>query len=310
MRYSDLFTNSIKKLPDQSGAMDIQLLMEKAFGLTRSQFWIKKPEEITDKTALNRFYRYRRRLLNQEPTAHILGEKEFYGETFAVNRHVLVPRPETEILVEKAAECFNTPSCDVAPAPSDGTATPGNAVPTPRDQAVTPGNGTPSRILDIGSGSGVIAIMLAKLTGSRVTAVENSPDALRVLKKNIRLHNVGKLVTPLPADLFPPPGTTYHMIVSNPPYIPETEWRDLEPNVRDHEPKCALVADDQGYALIRKIIQKAHNYLEPGGRLLMEIGYNQSQATAEILKTNDFSNIGFFKDYAGIPRIAYGTLQQ
>jgi release factor glutamine methyltransferase len=166
----------------------------------------------------------------------------------------------------------------------------------------------PAGVLDIGSGSGIISILLAKHTNARVTAVENSKKALRVLKKNIALHNVGDRVTPICADLFPRPVKEFQMIVSNPPYVSEAEWRELDPTVRDYEPKAALTAGEEGLAIIRQIIKGSPLFLEPGGKLLIEIGYNQKQRVGDILAENGFSSIDFFNDYSHIPRVAYGEL--
>ena len=254
--------------------MDIQLLMEAAFNLTRSEFWIRKNENLTDRSALRKFYRYRRRLLKKEPIAYILKKKEFYGETFYINKNVLIPRPETEILVEQATRVIKTPA----------------------------------QVLDIGAGSGIISIMLAKHTNCRVTAVENSKKALYVLKKNITAHNVGDRVTPLCADLFPPLPGKFNVIVSNPPYVSEEEWGELDPMVRDYEPRAALVAGEKGLAIIQRIIENSPRYLEPGGKLLMEIGYNQKQRVRDILKAAGFSSIDFFNDYSRIPRVAFGEI--
>jgi release factor glutamine methyltransferase len=272
MRYSELFQRSLDRFPANkpSRSLDLQLLVSAAFNLTKTRFWVEKNEEIKDKNALRRFYRYRKRLEQGEPVAYILKEKEFYGEMFYVDKHVLVPRPETEILVEQAVAFSESPL----------------------------------KVLDIGSGSGVIAVMIAKLTGSAVIAVENCKKALRVLEKNIVRHRVGDNVTPVYADLFPGGQETFDLIVSNPPYIPEQEWRELDPSVRDFEPKAALAAGEDGLYVIRRIVQGARDYLVPGGRLMMEIGYNQKERVEELLRSAGFTSIRFVDDYSSIPRIA------
>ena len=277
MLYSELFSKSLKKFKDKDKFLDLQLLIEFAFNLTREQFWIKKNEEITDNTGLRKFYRYRKRLLQDEPIAYILKRKEFYGETFYINKNVLIPRPETEILVELAIEGINK---------------------------------KPANILDIGSGSGVIAILLAKLTGSTVTAVEKSRQAFYVLKKNIALHGVTEKVTPVYGDLFPAAANRFDMIVSNPPYGSEAEWQELAPNVKDHEPKEAVVAGEDGLLIIRRIVDIADYYLNPGGKLLMEIGYKQEKSVRKILEASKFSQVEFFNDYSSIPRVVLAQLAE
>jgi release factor glutamine methyltransferase len=275
--YSELFSKSLKKFNDKDKSLDLQILIEFAFNLTREQFWIKKNEEITDKTGLRKFYRYRKRLLQDEPIAYILKQKEFYGETFYINKNVLIPRPETEILVEHAIEGISK---------------------------------KPANILDIGSGSGVIAILLAKLTDSTVTAIEKSRKAFYVLKKNIALHGVTEKVIPVYGDLFPAAANRFDMIVSNPPYGSEAEWQDLAPNIKDHEPKEAVVAGEDGLLVIRRIIKGADYFLKPGGILLMEIGYKQEESVRNILAASKFSQIEFFKDYSSIPRVVLAQLAE
>ena len=272
MLYSDLFSKSMSLLDSRNKGLDVQLMMETAFGLSRTEFWIKKNETITDLKGLQRFYRYRARRLKKEPMAYILKKRDFYGLTFYVDKNVLIPRPETEILVEKAISLIEAPS----------------------------------EILDIGAGSGIISILLAKETGSTVTSVENSEKAVKVLKRNIAQHEVKDKVFPLCADLFPSPSKLFHMIVSNPPYIPEREWSELEPGVRDFEPKTALAAGDDGLDVIRRIIKHAGDYLKPGGFLLMEIGYNQKEPVNALLEEAGFSHIEFVNDLSQIPRVAVG----
>jgi release factor glutamine methyltransferase len=273
--YSELFSKSLKKINDKDKSLELQLLLEFAFNLTREQSWIKKNEKITDNIGLRKFYRYRKRLLQNEPIAYILKQKEFYGETFYVNKNVLIPRPETEILVEHAIENINK---------------------------------KPANILDIGSGSGIIAILLAKLTGSTVTAVEKSRKAFYVLKKNIALHGVTEKVVPVYGDLFPAAANGFDMIVSNPPYVSEAEWQELTPGVKDHEPKEALVAGEDGLLIIRRIVDGADYFLKPGGKLLMEIGYKQAASVRKILEASQFSQVEFFNDYSKIPRVVLAQL--
>ncbi len=274
MLYSDLYANSLIVFANQNKTLEIQVLIEAVFHFSRAEFWMRKNEPINDMAALRTFYRYRNRLLKNEPIAYILKKKEFYGETFSVNKNVLIPRPETEILVEKALELIEKPV----------------------------------EILDIGAGSGIISILLAKRTGAEVTAVERSEEAFYVLKKNIGLHGAGDRVVPVRADLFPLPGGLFDMIVSNPPYIPEGEWRELEATVRDYEPKIALVAGEDGIGVIRRIVEGASRYLKPGGRLLMEIGYNQMQRVQGLLEKAGFRDIAFYEDYSHIPRVASGQI--
>lgn len=272
--YSELYADSLEIFANKNKTLEIQVLIEAAFKLTRAEFWMRKNEPVKNAYALRNFYWYRNRLLKNEPIAYILKKKEFYGETFYINKNVLIPRPETEILVETAAQFIKKPAT----------------------------------VLDIGSGSGVIAIILAKRTGARVTAVEKSTKALYALRKNIALHGVSDKVFPVCANVFPLNGELFDMIVSNPPYIPEAEWRELDSTVRDYEPRVALVAGEDGLSIIRRIVAGAFRVLKPGGKLVMEIGYNQAQRVHELLEKAGFRDIAFHEDYSHIPRVVEGNL--
>lgn len=269
MRFCDLLYRSLNLFPDKSKSLDIQLLIETAFELSRTEFWIKKNDPITDQKGLKRFYRLRSQLAANTPMAYILGEKEFYGERFLVNKQVLIPRPETEILLEQALNLIKRPL----------------------------------HILDIGTGSGILGILLAKKTGSQVTALDINRKVLPILKKNICAHHVESLVFPVIGDLFPPPGQVFDMIVSNPPYIPEYEWQELAQTVRDFEPRVALVAAENGLAIIGRIAQEARQYLRPGGSLLLEMGYNQKEAVLTLLNALGYVNPLAINDYSNIPRV-------
>jgi len=277
VRYGDLFSGTVKKLNEPGRALDIQVLLERAFSLTRSRFYIQKNDPVLDRRGLDRFYRWRARFLRGEPLAYILREKEFYSRVFYVDRRVLIPRPETELLVDRVIDWIK-------------------------------GQKSPLRMLDIGTGSGVLAITLAGLTGARVSAVDICPKALAVLKKNIFRHGLEDRVIPVLADLFPPLPKNrkelFDLMVSNPPYIPEEDWETLSPGVKDYEPPGALLAATGGMAVIRRIAGRAGAFLKPGGALFLEFGFGQQERVKEVLMGAGFSRLAFFDDYQGIPRIA------
>ena len=270
MRYSDLFAAARKQLPNGELATAVQVLIEDAFALSREQFWVRKNQPIRDANGRRRFRRRLRRLLAGEPLAYILKQKEFYGETFLVTPAVLVPRPETELLVEKALALLG----------------PGRA-----------------RVLDIGAGSGNIAIILALRSGSEVTALEKSRPALRVLKKNIARFALGRRVRPLAGDLFPADPGTYQLIVANPPYLSRREWRGSPAGIRCHEPRAALVAGTDGTEVLARIAAGAGCRLAPGGRLLLEIGQGQRRAVRRFLAGAGLRELECVRDYAGIERV-------
>jgi len=279
VRYSDLYYNSISKIKKIqkktpfaiNPSLDIEILIEKAFHLSKSRFWLKKNDQITDKNRLNNFYRYLKRLEKAEPIAFIIKEKEFFSEIFYINQNVLIPRPETEILVEKAIKNIMDSS----------------------------------DILDIGSGCGNISIILAKTTKSRLLATEINSKALYVLKKNIALHSLKNKVVPQKADLFPRKYRQFDMIVSNPPYLSEDEWSQLPAAIKNFEPKAALVSGSSGYETISRIVRQSKKYLKPNGVLLIEMGHQQKNIVQKLLENTHFKNINFFKDYSNIYRIAF-----
>lgn len=274
MKYSDLYFSSINQIKDKEKTLDIQILIERAFNLTKTEFWIKKNHEIKNKTGLNKFYRYFKKLKNEEPIAYILKEREFFSEKFYINKNVLIPRPETEILIEKAME-LKPP---------------------------------PLKILDIGAGSGVISIILAKKLNTKVISVERSKKSIYVLKKNILIHKVENKVIPVLADLFPENHNKFDLIISNPPYLSVRDWERLPLNIKKYEPRSSFVSGENGTEITKRIIINSPDYLKKEGTILIEIGYNQKQIVKNILKKTGFSNIIFFNDYNNIPRIVFAKL--
>jgi release factor glutamine methyltransferase len=214
-----------------------------------------------------------RRLLH-EPIQYITGQQEFYGLTLHVTPAVLIPRPETEHLVEAVLKLL----------PSD----------------------KPLRIADIGAGSGAIAIALAAhLPQAAITALDISTEALTIAAANAREHNVAGRIQFLQSDLlsaFDHATETFDAIVSNPPYIPEFDRSTLHPQVRDHEPATALFAGKSGLDIYRRLIPQALNALKPNGLLALEIGHGQ-QADLVALLAN-WQDVVFVNDLQQIPRAA------
>jgi release factor glutamine methyltransferase len=214
------------------------------------------------------------RRLQHEPVQYIIGEQEFYGLNFNVTRAVLIPRPETEHLVEAVLKLL------------------------PPNQ--------PLKILDVGTGSGAIAIALAvHLPSAEITALDISSDALAVAAANAREHTVADRIRFLRSDLLGAVSTDeagFDAIVSNPPYIPETDRLSLHPQVRDHEPATALFAGETGLDIYRRLVPQAHNALKPNGLLALEIGYGQQIALVELL--SGWQSVSFVEDLQGIPRVA------
>jgi release factor glutamine methyltransferase len=208
-----------------------------------------------------------------EPIQYIQEYTEFYGLPIRVTPAVLIPRPETELLVERAILWMRT--------------------------ADRP------HILDIGTGSGCIAVALARhLTDARITASDISAAALEVAEFNAVQNAVADRIRFLHGDLLAPvAGETFDIIVSNPPYVPTADRPSLSVEVRDHEPALALFAGGDGLDLYRRIAPAAHAALVPGGYLLLEIGFGQQVAVTALLEASGFQSIETFPDLQGIPRV-------
>ena len=248
---------------------DAELLLIRAAGRERAWLLTHSEAELTAEQSAQ-FDDWIARRARQEPIQYILGETEFYGLKFRVTPDVLIPRPETEHLVEAVLELVS------------------------RDAAV--------RICDVGTGSGAIAVALAhELPRAHLTAVDLSRPALEVATENARRHGVADRMRFVESDLLGAVrGETFDVIVSNPPYVRDDEV--LESQVRDYEPKAALFAGPTGLEVYRRLIPQAHQALVPGGWLLMEIGHGQRDGLAGLLK--DWEKVEFKVDLQGIPRVA------
>ena len=209
-----------------------------------------------------------KRIKTQQPLQQILGFGYFMGEKFLVNKNTLIPRPETEILVR---ECSKLVSKD-------------------------------SKVLDIGTGTGCIAIEIRKLTGAKVDAVDISEHAIQLARKNAQNHNVH--CNFIISDLFSEIKGKYDLIVSNPPYIPISQKDTLSLTVKKYEPEIALYAKDAlGIEFYEKIINSAVTFLNNGGYLAFELGINQYQHIEKLFSPQGFSNIKIFKDLDNIERV-------
>ena len=207
------------------------------------------------------------------PLAYIVGDAEFYGMKFIVNENVLIPRPETEEVVEFALKHINKTS----------------------------------KVLDIGTGSGTIAIAIAAQKNCQVTAVDISEEALKIAGQNAK-NNIKK-VEFIQSNVFSAlDGRRFNVIISNPPYISETEYQTLMPEVKMYEPKIALVAEDDGLKIYKQIISGAPKHLEKNGVIVFEIGYNQGEKIKNLLE-KDFKEIKIIKDLQGNDRIAFARLK-
>jgi release factor glutamine methyltransferase len=259
-----------------SSRLDAQLLLAAAAGVTREDIVtdsIELSESVRDKFSGLMARRERR-----EPIAYILGHKEFYSLDFEVTPAVLIPRPETELVVGAALE-------SIAEIPD-------------------------ARVLDIGTGSGAIAIAIAvNAPQARVTAVDISVDALAIAARNVRRHRVDDRVTLRRADCFAvlDEGAelgSYDVIVSNPPYLDEAEIAALEPEVRRFEPRVALTAGAVGLDVLRRIANGASEHLASDGELIVEMGAGQAGDVVNVIVQAGLVVASVINDFAGFTRVA------
>ena len=255
----------------ETPALDARLLLCRALGLDEKGFILRQNEEAScGEEAF--FMNLVARRKTAEPVAYILGEKEFFGLSFLVDENVLIPRPDTEILVEWALANFK-----------------GGAV------------------LDIGTGSGCIAITLAKhFPKAKVFAADISPAALAVAQKNAARHGVD--VAFLQTDILHAfPNGEFNLIVSNQPYIRPDVLKGLSPDVREFEPHGALAGGGDGLVFYRAICQNAPAHLAPGGLLAFEIGFDQANEVCALMEKS-FTGVTVVTDLAGCDRVVCGAL--
>lgn len=258
---------------------EVELLFSQVLKKDRISLYLEK-DTYLKKHSAKKIGNALKRRINGEPIQYILGRANFFGLEFKVNSDCLIPRPETEILVEKAINMVT-------------------GLRSPVTGKI--------KILDIGTGSGCIAISLAKnLKVVEITAIDISKDALRIAKENAVYHKVNDKIKFIKGDLFNThhlSPNAYHLIVSNPPYVSAKEMHDLPVEVR-HEPRLALDGGRDGLTFYRKLIKFSPEYLNKNAFLILEIGYKQSNQIKKFLKkTNKFEIIEVLKDYNGIERI-------
>jgi len=243
----------------------------------RGQLLLQRADAVDPESAA-RFDAWVARRAGREPAQHISGEQEFHGLAFSVGPEVLIPRPETEMLVDAA----------VAGTPRDGT------------------------LIDLGTGSGCIAIASAVARDDlAVRALDRSVAALGRARSNARRHGVEGRIEFRQGDFAQPPEAWEGFadtVVSNPPYVAEEDWRGLEPEVRDHDPKAALVPGDTGLEAYRVLIPAARRLLRPGGRLLLEIGAGQAEDVCALATEAGFEEVRTEADLNDIQRLLAARL--
>jgi len=282
--------------------LDAELLVAHALGLPRLQLYVQFDRPLLpDELAAIRSLIKRRQA--GESVAYLVGKKEFWGIEFAVDARVLVPRPDTETLIEVARERL---AGGVAPAEPVAEEE-GNPVAEASPVAEAPAVVESPRVADVGTGSGAIALTLAKLfPAAAVFAVDISPAALEVARGNA--ERLGLAVTFVEGDLGAPLAAhaPFSFLVANLPYIPSGELAALPPEVRV-EPALALDGGPDGLALVRRLVAEAPVLLGPGGVLALEIGAGQAFATAELLRAAGFTDVQTRRDLGGVERVVSGV---
>lgn len=263
----------------ESPELEARLLLQHVLGLDHAGLilaWRQQP----DRALQERFAELAGRRLDREPLAYVTGEREFWSLPFAVSRNVLIPRPETEWLLEQALNRVR--------------------------------GGGIQHALDLGCGSGVIAVVLALELGCRVTAVDCSQAALQQTAVNAGRHGVADRLGLLCGDFFTalPAGVRYDLLVSNPPYIAAAEIQELEPEVRRYEPHLALDGGRDGLDAIACISRQAGEVLLPGSWVFLEIGANQAEAAQHLFETapHHYEELRVLLDLAGRPRVLTARL--
>ena len=257
----------------ETAVRDAELLLLNQLGIDRVQLFTNPDKDLT-KEEESSFRQNVHRRAACEPIQYITGRQEFYGLDFKITPAVLIPRPETEHLVEAVLKLLSAER--------------------------------PQKIADIGTGSGAIAIALAThLPHAQITALDISTEALAVAQTNARTHDLAHRIQFLQSDLLSVLShetQTFDAIVSNPPYVAESDRDTLHPQVRDYEPATALFAGKTGLDIYRRLIPQAQIALKPNGLLALEIGHGQRDALASLLET--WRNVSFVNDLQHIPRVA------
>ena len=257
-----------------SARLDAEVLLSFCLGCDRLEFY-KNPDMTISETQLAVFRNLIARRLQWEPVAYITGRKEFWTFVLEVNSSVLIPRPDTEVIVEEALNvCRKMDSSEI-------------------------------KILDIGTGSGAIALALAsEITGAKVVATDISSEALNMAQKNAAALGLKEKIDFRHGNLFEPVNGFFDIIICNPPYISARVYEKLPTGVKDYEPREALWAGKSGLEFYEKLIYQAAGFVQKNGWLLLEIGAKQEAGVRGIMEAAGFyDGIEMRKDYAGLPRV-------
>ncbi|MFY9176564.1 MAG: peptide chain release factor N(5)-glutamine methyltransferase [Caldicoprobacterales bacterium] len=269
----------------ESGQLEAGMLMAHLMGCERTYLYLDR-ERVLSPQQIQDYFNMVKMRVQRTPIHYIIGYREFMGLKFYVNENVLIPRPDTEVLVEYVINyCKNV-----------------------GDHFF--------KILDMGTGSGAIAVSLAKyIENCKVTAIDIDDQALLVAKKNGTAHGVGDRIEFIQGDLFYPlkdkeDNLKFHIMVSNPPYIPTADIEELEVQVKDYEPLKALDGGREGLDYYRRLAKEAPKFLYDDGLWAVEVGYNQAHQVGDILRDQGcYHNIEFIKDLSGYNRVVVARMK-
>ena len=273
-------TEYFKRYDIPSPRLDAELLLSHVLGTSRLQLYLRFEMPVSPEQ-LSAFREFIKKRTAYVPVSYLTSRKEFFSLEFYVDSRVLIPRPETEVLVENVLQAQEEPC----------------------------------QLLDIGTGSGAVAVSLSVNRPEwEILATDISAEALEVAQKNAVTHKCAERLTFLQGNLFEPleglPNPRFDWIVSNPPYVSTKEYTSLPPDVRDHEPETALLAGVDGLDIIVGILKSAPQFLKPGGRVGLEVGHNHSQDVQEIVQSNSaYSGCHVITDYSGVERLVIATVE-
>lgn len=252
--------------------LEAEILLAHALDVERLNLYISPDQPLTPDER-NRYRTVVKRRREGTPLQHLIGEVQFFGLRFRVNRDALIPRPETEELLDHILKLV------------------------PRDRDID--------CLDLGAGTGVIAVCLARyFPGAKVTAVDVSPEALELARSNAALNGVEERITFVESDWCERVSGAYDLVVSNPPYVAREELADLPVEVREHEPRVALDGGIEGVEEIARLIEAVIEHIRPDGLLFLEIGHDQGKTVLEMLRGKGFVDVRMEPDLAGKKRYA------
>jgi len=267
MKYQEILNQGSKvlKLNDiKSYNLDSEILLSLTLKIERSQLLLNLDKRIENKEKKN-FYNFIERRSNNEPIAYITGYKDFWKSKFKVDKNVLIPRPDTETLIEQVLNELDINSS--------------------------------KKILDIGTGSGCIIISILKERKRCLgVGVDISKKALKLAKYNAKIQHIENRIKFLNSDIDNFYGDKYDLIISNPPYIKLNKINSLDKDIKNHEPKVALNGGIDGYSKIRLVIKKSSKLIKKKGKIFLEVGLNQTRKTLEILKLSGFFDSKIIKD--------------